>query len=295
MQESRADIYFRQCLAEIVYEGKWDKDPRPKWSDGTPAHSKFITQKTFNYKIDKGELPLISFRPTAIKGGWYDMEAIYQKQTNIVAEMNPAIHSWWKDFIVDQVPFGIGYCGTIGQTYGHTVKRYDLVNKLLKGMINNPYSRRHMMNLWQEQQMEEDPKALVPCAYETLWTMDQDEVTKIWYIDLTLNQRSQDFMMTASINPMQYVMLGKAICGHLSYHTKNKYVLRNFKYNVQNLHIYDRHFFAINELLSRPTQYERPTLELEAVKDFYDYIIDDFKIHIPYSIEKLSKPLELAV
>jgi thymidylate synthase len=288
MSESKADFYFRQCLNEVVVNGVWDKDPRPRWEDGTPAHSKFITQQTFDYRIDKGELPLISLRPTAIKGGWYDMEAIYQKQTNIIAEMNPSILSWWKDFEVRG-------SGTIGQTYGHTVKRYDLVNKLLRGMISNPYSRRHIMNLWQEQQMVEDPKALVPCAYETVWSMDQDTATGIWYVDLTLNQRSQDFLMTASINPMQYVMLGKAVCGHLCYHTKTKHVLRNFKYNVQNLHIYDRHFFAIGELLSRSIQLERPSVELEAVKDFYSYTIDDFKIHIPYSIEKLSKRLELAI
>lgn len=292
---SKADRYFIECLKEVRDKGKWDQNPRPKWFDGTPAHSKFITQKSFDYRIDKGELPLISLRPTAIKGGWYDMEAIYQKQTNIVEEMNPAIHSWWKDFVVEKIPFGLGFASSIGQTYGHTVKRYDLVNKLLKGMIENPFGRRHIMNLWQEQQMVEDPKALVPCAYETLYSLEQDEVTKDWYVDMTLNQRSQDFLMTASINPIQYVKLGLAICGHLSYSTGLEYTLRNFRYNVQNLHIYDRHFFAIDELLNRPVQGLRPSIKLNVKKDFYSYTIEDFDIVIPYKIQKLSKPLELAV
>jgi thymidylate synthase len=295
LRESRADIYFRECLNEVQFNGKWDENPRPKWSDGSPAYSKFITQKSFNYRIDKGDLPLISLRPTAIKGGWYDMEAIYQKQTNIIEEMNPAIHSWWKDFIVEEIPTGLGFVGSIGQTYGHTVRRYDLVNKLLKGMQENPYGRRHIMNLWQEQQMQEDPKALVPCAYETLYSLEWCLVTGTWLVDMTLNQRSQDFLMTASINPIQYVMLGKAICGHLSYKSGLKYNLRNFKYNVQNLHIYDRHMFAIKELLERPKQLSRPSIVLDVDRPFYLYTINDFKIDIPYSIQGLSKPLELAV
>lgn len=292
MEISKADKYFIECLKEVRDNGVWDENPRPKWAGGIPAFSKFITQKSFDYRIDKGELPLISLRPTAIKGGWYDMRAIYQKQTNIIEEMHPSIHSWWKPFSVGKTEDGRH---SIGQTYGHTVRRYKLVDKLLKGMLENPYGRRHIINLWQEQQMLEDPRALVPCAYETIWTLEQDIKDGKWYVDMTLNQRSQDFLMTASINPIQYVMLGMAVCGHLSFYTDWEYTLRNFKYNVQNLHIYDRHLFAIDELLNRPVQGLRPNIELWRNKDFYDYNISDFLIEIPYEIEPLSKPLELAI
>ena len=293
--ESQADAYFRECLREVRDLGKWDENPRPKWADGTPAHSKFITQKTFDYRIDKGELPLISLRNTAIQGGWYDMEAIYIKQTNIIEEMHPSIHNWWAPFVVDVNVDGHSMRSSIGQTYGHTVKRYGLVDKLLKGMLENPYGRRHMMNLWQEQQQVEDPKALVPCAYETLYSLEEDLDTGNWYVDMTLSQRSQDFLMTASINPIQYVMLGKAICGHLSFHSGVEYTLRKFKYNVNNLHIYDRHLFAIEELLSRPEQAGRPTIELPEAKDFYRYVYGDFIINMNSPTLKLSQKLELAV
>ena len=142
--------------------------------------------------------------------------------------------------------------------------------------------------------MVEDPKALVPCAYETLWSCSElinGEVA----IDLTLNQRSQDFVVTASINPMQYVMLGMAVCSHLSFHTGKKHVLRNFKYNVQNLHIYDRHLFAIDELLKRTPQSEPIKISLPVAKDFYNVTLEDFIIDIPFKIEPLSKKLEIAV
>jgi len=295
---SKADRYFIDILNEIKTSGEWDKNPRPKWSDGTPAHSKFITQKSFEYRIDKGEFPIISLRPTAIKGGWYDMEAIYQKQTNIIEEMHPSIQSWWIPFIVywegidsDKGSFTKS---SIGQTYGHTVRRYNLMNNLLRKLENDGYSRRHILNLWQEQQMLEDPKALVPCAYLTSWSISEGKSGEV-FIDLSLNQRSQDFMVTASINPIQYVMLGMAVCGHLSFKTGKKHVLRKFKYDVQNLHIYDRHIFAIDELLQREVTTERFNIELPKNKFFYDYKFEDFVITKPGKIEPLSQPLEIAV
>jgi len=290
---SKADRYFIDILNEIKTEGEWDKNPRPKWSDGTPAHSKFITQKSFEYRIDKGEFPIISLRPTAIKGGWYDMEAIYQKQTNIIEEMHPSIQSWWIPFIVYEGD-RLDPRRDIGQTYGHTVKRYNLMNNLLRKLENDGYSRRHIMNLWQEQQMLEDPNALVPCAYLTSWSISEGENGEV-FIDLSLNQRSQDFMVTASINPMQYVMKGMAVCGHLSYHTGKKHILRKFKHDVQNLHIYDRHIFAIDELLQREITTEKFDISLPVDKDFYNYKFEDFVIIKPGKIEPLSQTLEIAV
>ena len=132
---NKADIYLRETLLEILEEGQIDRDPRPKWEDGTPAHSKFVTQKVFQYNISKGEFPIATLRPTALKGAWYDIEAIYIKHTNIIEEMHSSIHSWWEDFAVGNMceiieNKTITY-QTIGQTYGHTVKRYDLINKLL--------------------------------------------------------------------------------------------------------------------------------------------------------------------
>jgi len=296
-----ADKYFIETLKELKESTNIDVNPRAKYKDGTPAHTKFITQKTFTYDISKGEFPINTLRNTAIKGGWYDIEAIYIKQTNIIEEMHPSIHNWWKDFIVDEYwdgnEQGMFITHSIGATYGHTVKRYNLMNRLLNGLKFNSFSRRHIINLWQEQQMIDDPKALVPCAYETLWTV-RDEIylgdVLIRYIDLTLNQRSMDYLMVSSINPIQYTMFGMAVCGHLTQSTGIKHKLGVFTHHVQNLHVYDRHLWAIDELLNRKTK-EQPKIELISDKNFYDYTIEDFKITLPKGIERLSKELELAI
>ena len=299
---SKADIYLRETLLEILEDGQVDKEPRPKWGDGSPAHSKFITQKVFQYDISKGEFPITTLRTTALKGAFHDIEAIYIKQTNIIEDMHPSIHSWWKDAVVDfdaeADSNGIRYKHSLGATYGATVKRYDLMNKLLKGLEENPFGRRHIISMWQEQQMIDDPQALTPCAYETLWSVieyDKFEVHKR-FIDITLVQRSQDFAVTSSINPAQYTMLAMMVCNHLTYKTGIKHEVGKLLHIVQNCHVYLRHMDVVNELLNRKPTGKQPKIELICEpKDFYSHSIEDFKFSGLEGIEKLKTTLEIAV
>ena len=299
---NKADIYLRETLLEILEDGQVDKEPRPKWEDGSPAHSKFITQKVFQYDISKGEFPITTLRPTALKGAWYDIETIYLKQTNVLEEMHKSIHSWWKYFVIST--FNMYSEGkmiqesSLGQTYGHTIKRYNLMNKLLKGLEENPFGRRHIISMWQEQQMVDDPQALTPCAYETLWSVreyDKFEVHKR-FIDITLVQRSQDFAVTSSINPSQYVMLAMMVCNHLTYKTGIKHEVGKLLHIVQNCHVYLRHMDAVNELLDRKPTGKQPKIELICEpKLFYLHTIEDFKFTGLENIEKLTTVLEIAV
>jgi len=320
----KADKYIKDTISEILFVGQRDKEPRPKDSKGNPAHSRFITQQIFQYDISKNEFPITTLRPTALRGAFYDIEAIYIKQTNIIEEMHPSIIKWWCPFIVNtgQDCTGEMY-GSIGATYGATVRRYDLMNKLLKGLEENPFGRRHIIDMWQEQQMIDDPKALVSCAYSTLWSVreeryvihsDDSKVSysmdildfkdggitltplNIRYIDLTLIQRSMDFMMTASINPAQYVMLGMMVCNHLTFKTGITHKVCKFLHIVQNCHIYEAHFDAAKEILEREPINEQPLIKLKCnPKDFYEHTIDDFEFILPKGIKKLNNDLELMI
>ena len=311
---NKADKYLKETITEIIEEGQWDKEPRTKWADNTPAHSKFVTQKVYQYNISKGEFPINTFRTTALKGAWYDIEAIYIKQTNIIEEMHSSIHSWWEDFAVGNMceiieNKTITY-QTIGQTYGHTVKRYDLINKLLKGLGENPFGRRHSINLNQEQQKIDDPQALQPCAFETLWSVREDfmefdtfmpvdnvDDARIYYryIDITLMQRSMDLAVTSSINPAQYVMFAMMVCNHLTFKTGIKHEVGKLLHIVQNCHIYDRHLDAAKEMLKREPTGLQPKIELICEpKLFRLHTIEDFKFSNLENIKPLSKKLEIA-
>jgi thymidylate synthase len=320
---NKIDNYIRETLLEILEEGQWDKEPRTKWEDGTPAHSKFITQKVFQYNISKGEYPITTLRTTALRGAWEDINTIYLKQTNILEEMHPSIHSWWKDFCYKKWFDGFSKkeFNHLGATYGHTVKRYDLVNKLLKGLEENPFGRRHSINLNQEQQKIDDPSALQPCAFETLWSVREERLViqsedkkesysmDIWdmsnmtsqpvntrYIDLTLIQRSQDYCATSCINSIQYVMLGIMVCNHLSFKTGIKHELGKFMHVVQNVHIYDRHEKVVEEILDRRPTGKQPKVKLICEpKDFYSHTFEDFEFEGLEGVEKLNNKIEIAV
>ena len=54
----KADLYYKKNISNILENGYLDENPRPKYIDGTPAHSKFITGVFEEYDISKNEFPI---------------------------------------------------------------------------------------------------------------------------------------------------------------------------------------------------------------------------------------------
>lgn len=275
---NKADKYYIDNLNKIINEGTWDEDPRPKYKDGTPAHTKFITGVFEEYDLSKGEFPITTLRNTATKTGIKEIFWIYQKQSNSLEVARDLGIKWWDEWDVGN--------GSIGNRYGFTIKRYDLMNKLLDGLKNNPFSRRHIIDMFQYQDLEES-SGLYPCAYSTSWSVRK--VNGDYYLDMTLNQRSNDYLVANYINKIQYVAFQMMVAGHCGYK------VGKFCHLVQNLHVYDRHLESAYEILNREPLYIHPKLELVANKSFYEYSINDFRVLNINGIKKLSNKLELAI
>jgi thymidylate synthase len=276
---NKADKYYIQNLKNIIWEGSWDENPRPKYSDGTPAHSMFITQVFEEYDIAKGEFPITTLRNTAIKTGIKEILWIYQKQTSSLEVARELGINWWEEWNIGD--------DSIGQRYGATIKRYDLINKLLDGLVNDPFGRRHIISMYQYVDLEET-NGLFPCAYEILCSVRKVGEDKV--LDMTLVQRSNDYLVAGYINKVQYLALQMMVAGHCGYK------VGKFCHLVQNLHIYDRHFDGVTELINRtPLDSDLPYIELTENKNFYDYTIEDFKVYNVDKITKLSSELELAI
>ena len=160
------------------------------------------------------------------------------------------------------------------------------MNGLLKELADNPFGRRHILNLYQYTDLNET-NGLYPCAYETLWSARK--VDNEIYLDVTLVQRSSDYLVANYINKTQYVALMLMVCSHLGYKPGV------FVHFVQNLHIYDRHFDAVNELLNREPLEVQPTIKLTENKAFSEFTIDDFIIENTDKINKIKSKLELAI
>ena len=289
---TRADYYMESMIKQIKDVGFKDINPRPKYADGTPAHTISVNHTFRTYNLSEGEFPICTLRPQAWKTGIKEIFTIYQKPTNDIAEMHNMGVGWWDEWDIGD--------GTIGQRYGATVSRYDLINNLINDIKNDPYGRRKIVSLWQETDLRETP-GLAPCAFLTIWNVRGE------YLDMMLVQRSGD-MLTASgpggINEIQYAALLMMIARHTGYKPGA------FTHVVANEQIYDRHMEAADEMLARFEQrYQeissgvyvkdywdsQPMLILNPEKtDFYDMTIDDF-IMVNYEPIKPQLKLELGI
>lgn len=274
----KADKNYMDLCNRILSEGNSTigESVRPKYADGTASHTYFVNQVWDEYDIEKGEFPIISFRKIAWKSGIKEILWIYQDQSNDLDLLRDKYNiTWWDDWKVNNTR-------TIGQRYGATVKKYDLINKLLDGLKTQPYGRRHIINLYQYADFEQT-SGLYPCAMETHWSVRNGK------LDLTLIQRSSDVAVANSINKIQYVALQMMIAKACGF-TPGK-----FCHMIQNAHIYDRHVSKIQEMLKRPVVDMQPTLILNTDKtDFYSFTINDFEIKNYSPIEPNIK-FELAI
>lgn len=277
---TKADIYMREAIQNIIENGYLDENPRPKYKDGTPAHTYSVNHVMRTYNLDDLEFPICTLRPIAWKTAIREIFVIYQKETNSLSKMEELGVTWWKDWDIGD--------GTIGQRYGATVFRYDLIQNLINDILENPYGRRKVMSLWQEDDLRETP-GLAPCAFLTIWNVRGK------YLDMCMIQRSGD-MLTASgpggINEVQYAALQMMIARHC------EYLPGVFTHFVANEQIYDRHMEAAKTLYSRainPINLYEPYLVLKEGKtDFYDFTIEDFEMRNYYPI-KPQLELELGI
>lgn len=274
-----ADQIFKTNIQTILSEGQWDEGPRPSYSDGTPANSLFITQVFETYDLSKGQLPLTSLRPIAIKSGIKEIFWIYQDQDISLKNLREKYGiTWWDSWESKEIG------GTIGMRYGYTIQKHNQIKNLLSGLKSNPYSRRHIMTMWDWDHFKRSD-GLYPCAYETLWSVRGK------YLDMTLVQRSSDYLVAGHVNKMQYVALQMMVAHHCGYE------VGKFSHLVQNLHIYDRHIEQAKELLDREAPaHSKPVFFLVASKDkgFFDIELDDF-VFDQYSPVKPQLTFELAI
>lgn len=273
---NKGDIYLKSTITEILNNGYKDINPRPKYSDGVPAHTLSVNHMTYKYDLSKGEFPFITLRPLAVKNSIKEIFWIYQDQTNDLDTLKNKynIH-WWDEWESKDYP------GTIGQRYGATVKKHKLMDKLLDGLKKDPYGRRHIMSLWQEEDFNETD-GLMPCAFQTIWNV-RNSIDGKEYLDMCLIQRSSDWMTAGHINAMQYCALLMMVAKHCGY------VPGVFTHFIANVQIYDRHIDAAKEILNRSIVECNPKLVLDCeTTDFYSMKPDDFKI-VGYPREEIKE------
>ena len=278
---TKADTIFKEYIRKIMEEGVWSEQARPKYKDGRTANSKYITGAFMEFDLAKGEFPITTLRPIAIKSAIKEMLWIYQDQSNRldVLEEKYNVH-YWNDWEV-------GDSQTIGQRYGAVVKKHDITNKILKQLEANPWNRRNIISLWDYDAFEETD-GLLPCAFQTMF--DVRRVDGEIYLDATLTQRSNDMLVAHHINAMQYVALQMMIAKHFGWK------VGKFFYFINNLHIYDNQFEQAEELLRREPSDCQPRLVLNVPDgtNFFNIKPEDFEL-VDYDPVKPQLKFDLAI
>lgn len=278
---TKADTIFKENIRKIMEEGVWSEQARPKYKDGRTANSKYITGAFMEFDLAKGEFPITTLRPIAIKSAIKEMLWIYQDQSNSLdlLEDKYNVH-YWNDWEVKD-------SRTIGQRYGAVVKKHDITNKILKQLEANPWNRRNIISLWDYDAFEETD-GLLPCAFQTIF--DVRRVDGEIYLDATLTQRSNDMLVAHHINAMQYVALQMMIAKHFGWK------VGKFFYFINNLHIYDNQFEQAEELLRREPSDCHPRLVLNVPDgtNFFDIKPEDFEL-VDYDPVKPQLKFDLAI
>ena len=256
---SLADKVFKDTCNEILTNGVWDTDRpvRPKWLDGTPAH----TVKKFcivnRYDLQK-EFPILTLRRTAFKSAIDEILWIWQKKSNNIHDLNSHIWDSWAD---ETGSIGKAYGYQLGVKHKYKEGEFDQVDRVLFDLKNNPTSRRIMTNIYTFADLNE--MHLYPCAYSMTFNVSGNTLNGI------LNQRSNDVAVANNWNVVQYSILLMMIAQVTGYKAGE------LVHMIADAHIYDRHVPIIEEMLTRP-QYPAPKVHLNPdVKDFYDFTVDD--------------------
>ena len=275
---SYADKVFIQNCTDIIENGYWDTDQnvRPRWADGTPAH----TVKKFGivnrYDLQK-EFPILTIRKTFFKSSIDEILWIWQKKSNNIHDLNSKIWDQWAD---ENGSIGKAYGYQLGVKHKYKEGEMDQVDRVLFDLKNNPYSRRIMTNIYTFQDLHE--MNLYPCAYSMTFNVSGGKLNGI------LNQRSNDMVVANNWNVVQYsillIMLAQV----------SNLEVGELVHVISDAHIYDRHIPALKEMFKNE-QFEAPKLIVNKdIKNFYDFTVDDFKL-VDYKSTPLNDKLEVAI
>jgi thymidylate synthase len=273
--------------------------------DRTGVGTKSIFGATIRHDMDNG-FPALTTKKLAFNTMVTELKWFLKGDTNIKYLLDNNCHIWdddayrayckvcdydldtpmpKKEFIdkVQNDPL-FSHWGELGPIYGSQWRYWDLpenrahqsnarygvvdqIHNLIKGIIDNPDSRRHLVSAWNPADLT--LMALPPCHYAFQCYVANGKVSLIW------NQRSADLFLGVPFNISSYALLLELIC------TETGYDPGELIGNFGDLHLYSNHWDKAEEQLKRDP-YDLPKLGLtyESIYDGnFDAKLIDYKHH----------------
>ena len=282
---TEADKNFIETCKKIIKEGYSSEGTgvRTRWQDGEEANYISIVGVSNVYDVGK-EFPMITLRNNSktVYRAIDEILWIWQKKSNNIHDLRSHIWDSWAD-----------ENGSIGGAYGfqvgsklrkatHTIEHdgyktqhtsyLDQTDFVIHELKYNPMSRRILTDLYSVDQTA--IMGLDPCCYSCTWNVTYKDGKP--YLNLLLNQRSQDMVVANNWNVFQYWILQNMFANVCNME------VGELVHVIADAHIYDRHIpiaeHMINDLYPLTKDFEIPSVEINHKDSFYDYTIDDFKL-----------------
>ena len=202
--------------------------------------------------------PLVTVRKTAWKLALREMEWFLSGSNNI-KDLHPSVRHWWEPW---KEEFG-AISGNYGEQFRHSVQSYqnpdtldnsfDQIEYLVRGIKNHPFSRRNVITTWNTGDMANPHTPITNCHGSII----QAFVNNDNEIDLTMYQRSGDFLLGVQHNWIQYY----AFILWLARETDRK--PGKLTWVGGDVHIYKDHWNVAHEILGIQSGYtDAPQLVL---------------------------------
>lgn len=240
---------------------------------GTGIRSVFGHQMRFDLREG---FPLVTTKEVHLKSIIHELLWFLAGDTNIAYLKENKVRIWdeWAD-----------ENGDLGPVYGYQWRSWpdpkggkvDQISKLVRGIKENPYSRRHIVSAWNPAQVDE--MALPPCH-----TLFQFYVAE-GRLSCQLYQRSADTFLGVPFNIASYALLTMMVAQVCDLEPGD------FVHTFGDAHVYSNHFEQVKEQLSR-TPGKLPTMHINPeVRDIFSFRYEDFELRDYHPQPRIKAPV----
>jgi thymidylate synthase len=249
-------LEYHRLLEKVLTHGSYRED-----RTGTGAYSVFGEQS--RYDLSAG-FPIVTTKKLHLRSIIHELLWFISGDTNVryLQENKVTIWDEWAD-----------ENGELGPVYGAQWRRWqgapgappvDQIVKLIEGIRNNPYSRRHIVSAWNVPFIDE--MALPPCHCLFQFFVAEGKLS------CQLYQRSADLFLGVPFNIASYALFTLMIaqvCGLQA---------GDFVHTFGDLHLYQNHLDQAKLQLTREPR-ALPVMKLNPeVKDLFAFKYDDFTL-----------------
>ena len=285
------DRLFLKNIINILANGS-KYESRAIWSDtGERASCMKVFALVNVYNSDyTNDPPIGTIRKFPIKNCIDELLWIWQKKSNNIHDLKSHVWDAWAD-----------PNGSIGAAYGFQVRSklrkveheeyisgynevrqyfFDQTDFVIHELKYNPNSRRIITDLYSIDQ--NGLMGLDPCCYSCTWNVTYKD--NMPYLNLLLNQRSQDMIVANNWNVFQYWILQNMFANECGLQ------VGQLVHVIADAHIYDRHIPIAEEMIELANESEKfsdPKVIIPK-KGFYDYTVDDFKLENYHYVDNIK-------